>query len=176
MKKIFPLFLIAALAIFFASCKKDNNNNGGGGDYYVKAKFDGQLKEFSSSPATVVKSKLAEGMYAMIIGGVSTNEQFNIALWSDKDDFQAGKTFALEAPEVSSYNTLAYVSPIGSAAPENMWTSIYQYGVVTETLSVTITEATSSYIKGTFSGIIYQNNESTPNSKQITEGVFSAKF
>jgi hypothetical protein len=111
-----------------------------------------------------------------VINGNSSNEQFNIALWSDKDDFQAGKTFSFEAPEVSSYNALAYTAPIGSADPQNMWVTSYMWGVVPETMTVTITEATSTYIKGTFSGTIYQDIETSVNSKAITEGSFSAKF
>ena len=174
MKKIFPVILFACFALFLSSCKKDSSNNNGS-DYFIRTKFNGEQKEFKVN-VVAVKGALASNVFSLVINGNNSNEQFNISLWSDKDDFQAGKTFSFEAPEVSSYNALAYTAPIGSADPQNMWVTSYMWGVVPETMTVTITEATSTYIKGTFSGTIYQDIETSVNSKAITEGSFSAKF
>jgi hypothetical protein len=174
MKRTIPVILLAVSTLFFASCKKDSSNNNGS-DYYIRAKLNGEQKEFKVNVAAV-KGALASNVYTLVINGNSSNEQFNIALWSDKDDFQAGKTFSIDAPAVGSYNTLAYVTPIGSADPSYMWVTTYAWDVVPETMTVTITEATSTYIKGTFSGTIYQDIETSVNSKAITEGSFSAKF
>ena len=68
------------------------------------------------------------------------------------------------------------MGPSGSSDPRSQWVSAYDYGTVPETFQCTITDATATYIKGTFSGVIYQNNSSDVVSKTITEGQFYAKY
>jgi hypothetical protein len=173
MKKCCILFLFAAVAIAFTSCKKSSTSNNSGA-YYFKAKFDGTSKSFNTT-VIASKSNLGNGTYNLTIVGVTTTEESALTLWSDKDDFTAGKTFTIDALGGTTYNELAFAAPIGSSDPTSQWTSTYDYGTVPEGLQCTITEATSTYIKGTFSSVIYQNN-TTVASKTVTEGQFYAKF
>jgi hypothetical protein len=57
-----------------------------------------------------------------------------------------------------------------------MWSTSYDYGVVTESFSCTITEATSAYVKGTFSGVLYMTTDSAVVTKNVDSGEFYAKF
>jgi|SRR5690242_3848902 hypothetical protein len=174
MRKSLPLFLFACLlALGITSCNKSSSS--GSGNFYMKAQFDGSAKTFNSTVGAI-KSNLGNGDYTLIISGLGTKEQLSLSLWSDKDDFTAGKTFTLNALGGTTYNILAYVAPLGSSDPMSQWTSIYDYGNVPESFQCTITEATSTYIKGTFSGPIYENNSSAVSSKTVTEGEFYAKY
>ena len=175
MRKHLPLFLFACLISFtFMSCKKSSSSDNSG-SYYMKAKVDGSAKSFNKTVAAI-KANLGNGSYSLIITGLGSTDQMALMLWSDKDDFNAGKTFTLEALGGTTYNELTYAAPLGSSDPMSQWVSTYDYGTVPETFQCTITEATSTYIKGTFSGVIYQNNSSDVVSKTITEGQFYAKY
>jgi hypothetical protein len=175
MRKNFLLFLFASLiALTFTSCKKSSTSNNSG-SYYFNVKFDGTSKSFNTTVAAF-KSNLGNGTYSLVITGVTPTEELGLSLWSDKDDFTAGKTFALDALGGTTYNEMAYVAPLGSSDPSSQWVSTYDYGTVPESFQCTITEATSTYIKGTVSGVIYQNNNATVASKTVTEGQFYAKF
>jgi hypothetical protein len=175
MRKHLPLFVFACLVSFtFMSCKKSSSSNNSG-SYYMKAKVDGSAKSFNKSVAAL-KGNLGNGYYSLIITGLGSTDQMGLMLWSDKDDFTAGKTFTLEALGGTTYNELTFVAPLGSSAPTSQWVSTYDYGTVPETFQCTITEATSTYIKGSFSGVIYQNNSSEVASKTITEGQFYARY
>ncbi len=48
--------------------------------------------------------------------------------------------------------------------------------VLSESFSCTITEATSTYVKGTFSGVLYMATDSAVVSKTVDGGEFYAKF
>lgn len=174
MKKHFSLFLFAfMIAATFTSCKKSSTSENSG-DYHLNANIDGKAKSFNTT-AMALKSDLGNGIYSLVITGMTSNEQLALSLWSDKDDFTAGKTFSLNALGGTTYNILAYAAPLGSSDPMSQWTSTYDNGIVPESFQCTITEATSTYIKGTFSGVIYQNN-AVVASKTVTEGQFYAKF
>ena len=174
MRKQLPLFLLVCMiGLTFTSCKKSSSSSNS--SYYMKAKFDGSSKSFNKTVAAI-KANLGNGSYSLIITGLSSTDQMALMLWSDKDDFNAGKTFTLEALGGTTYNERTYAAPLGSSDPMSQWVSTYDYGTVPETFQCTITEATATYIKGTFSGVIYQNNNSDVASKTITEGQFYAKY
>jgi hypothetical protein len=175
MRKHLSLFVFACVITFtFTSCKKSSSSDSSG-SYYMKASFDGSAKTFNKTVAAL-KGNLGNGYYSLIITGLGSAEQLSLTLWSDKDDFTAGKTFTLAALGGTTDNILAYIAPLGSSDPVSQWTSVYEYGSVSESFQCTITEATSAYIKGTFSGVIYQNNSSEVASKTVTEGQFYAKY
>ncbi len=175
MRKQLPLFLFACVIAFtFTSCKKSSSSDNSG-SYYMKAKVDGSAKSFNTT-VTALKGNLGNGMYSLIISGFGSNDQLSLSLWSDKDDFTAGKTFTSDALGGTTYNVLGYAAPLGSSDPTSIWASVYDYGNVSKSFQCTITEATSAYVKGTFSGVIYQNNSSAVASKTVAEGQFYAKY
>ena len=159
MKNIFPVFLNVALILFFASCKKDGELD----NYYIKASFNGELKNFAGP--SVQKTNSGDTSYSM---NISSFEGFTITLLSEKDDFQAGKTFGVG----HAIMELTGGGFVGN--PYDMWSS--SYPGVSETLSITITKATSTYVKGTFSGILYYQNSNPPESQHVSEGSFTARY
>ena len=175
MKKYLPFILFACVITFtFTSCKKSSSTDTPG-SYYMKANFDGSVKTFNNTVAAI-KAELGNGYYSLIITGIGSTEQLSLMLWSDKDDYTAGKTFTVEALGGTTYNFLAYAAPLGNSDPMSQWTTIYDYASVTQSFQCTITEATSAYIKGTFSSVIYQDNSSKVVSKTVTGGEFYAKY
>jgi hypothetical protein len=175
MRSIMKLLFVFALTGLVISCKKSSSPDT---NYYLKANFDGNAKTFNTS-VIAAKSNLGTGIYNLSIVGLNgTTEEGALELWSDKDDFTAGKTFTLKVTVGGSEteNVFAYTAPLGSSDPSNIWTTTFDLGVVDETFTCTITEATSTYIKGTFSTVIYENIESPVTSKKVTEGQFYAKY
>src|SRR6478736_5393515 len=121
MKKIsWTLFLLSAIMVSM-SCKKSNDAESSD-NYYFKAKFDGSSKEFNTT-VVATKSNLGAGIYSLVITGMTGTEQSALSLWSDKDDFTAGKTFTINALNGTTYNLLAFVTPLGSSTPSSQWTS-----------------------------------------------------
>jgi hypothetical protein len=168
--KNFLVLITFVFAMAIVSCKKSSNSTG----YSFSADFDGKPKSFNTS-VIAIKSKLADSIYSLNIAGITSAEQSGLLLWSNQDDFVAGKTFAVSALNGTTENELTYVSPMGSSDPTSQWTTTYDLGVQPEDLHCTITEITSTYVKGTFSGTIYENSN-TVTSKVVTNGQFYAKF
>lgn len=108
--------------------------------------------------------------------GATAGDEAAIQLWSDQDNFTAGSTYSVSALNGTTENSLSFVSPLGSSAPSSIWNSSYNYGVQTETFSCTITEATSTYVKGTFNGVLYMQTDSAVVMKSVSGGEFYAKF
>ena len=183
MKNILYLTLIISFASFLSSCSKSSGSDSG---YYLKASFDGTAKSFNSVPVIAVKSWDGTGNYNLYITGfsnlptsgipTSNTEEASLTLWSDKDDFIAGKTFTSVEVNGVPVNNFVYVSVGTNPIPGNSWTSTYDFSSVKESFSCTITEVTSTYIKGSFSTTIYQGVESPIVSKNVTNGEFYAKI
>ena len=175
MKRLIPIFSIALIAVFlFASCKKDSSSSNGSSSY-IKAKLNGEQKEFTTG-VSATRSGLGMGLWTMIVGGASGTESFTINLWSDGDNFGTGTSFEAEATAASTYNSLGFVSPLGTSDPANIWATISTGTAATPELHVTITEANDKFIKGTFSGKIYQLVDNGASSMDVTEGEFYVKY
>jgi hypothetical protein len=172
MKSIFKIIVLFAFTTFIFSCKKSTSSTSG---YYFKANFNGSPKAFNTT-VLATKSDMGNGTFSLSIAAATTSEEAGLVLWSDQDNFTAGTTYPLLALNGQTYNSLSYISPLGSSSPSSFWNSTYDYGSVTESFTCTITEATSTYIKGTFSGILYLNTDSALVSKTVDAGEFYAKF
>jgi hypothetical protein len=172
MKSTTRTLVFFLLTVFIVSCKKSSNNSSG---YYFKASFDGTTKNLNTS-VVAAKSNLGSGIYNLTIVGTTSSEEAGVTLWSDQDNFTAGTTYNIDALNGTTNNSLSYTSPLGSSNASSIWNSTYSYGTVNQSFTCTITEATSSYVKGTFSGVIYMNTDSTVVSKSVTLGEFNAKF
>jgi len=171
-KLITPLLAICAI-IASVSCKKEGTKTPTNSS--VSIKLDGKKKSFGQD-IHAIKANLSENLYSLVISAASGSESLNIALWSDKDDFVAGKTFVIASPSATYFNTLTYASPNNTADPFAMWNSVYQFGNVEQVFECTITESTEQSVRGTFSGIIYQNSNIAVNSKSVTDGAFFVSY
>jgi hypothetical protein len=172
MKSILKIIALFALTIFIFSCKKSSSNSS---SYYFKGNYNGSAKTFNTS-VLASKSNLGNGTYSLTIVGATSSEESGLVLWSDQDNFTAGTTYPISALDGQTNNSLSYVSPLGSSAASSLWNTTYDYGNVSESFSCTITEATSTYVKGTFSGVLYMATDSAVVSKTVDGGEFYAKF
>src|SRR4051812_29173065 len=94
-KRIFSiLFVFSIFVVTITSCNKDNGTPSG--TYQFTADLDGTSKVFSvlSSAAETTPS----GLFSLTLIGVGATESISLILWSDKDDFVAGKTFTIQGP------------------------------------------------------------------------------
>jgi len=172
MKSVVKIIALFALTALIFSCKKSSSSTSG---YYFKGNFNGSPKTFNTT-VLATKSNMGNGTYSLTIVGATTMEESGLVLWSDHDNFTAGTTYPLSALDGQTYNSLSYVSPLGSSAPSSLWNTTYDYGNAPESFSCTITEATSTYVKGTFSGVLYMATDSAVVSKTVDGGEFYAKF
>ena len=172
MKSIFKIIVLFTITLLTFSCKKSSSSSSG---YYFKGSFDGSEKTFNTT-VLASKNNLGNGTYSLTIVGATTAEESGLVLWSDQDNFTAGTTYPLSALDGQTYNSLSYVSPLGSSAASSLWNTTYDYGNAPESFSCTITEATSTYVKGTFSGVLYMATDSAVVTKTVTGGEFYAKY
>ena len=181
-KQILQLLFIFFFIYHLSSCSKNSDSGSG---YYLKASFDGAAKTFNSN-VTAQYGQDYTGHYSLYISGinkvsasgmpVSNSEQATLGLWSDKQDFTVGKTFTtVEQNGTTPANNFVWVS-VFSGIPGDIWASTCSSPLVQETLNGTITELTTSYVKGSFSTVIYQGVDSPIVSKTVTSGEFYAKF
>ena len=172
MKTTLKLIVLFIFSAFIFSCKKSSSTTSG---YYFNGSYNGSSKTFNTT-VIAAKSNLGSGVYNLTIVGTNKNEESAITLWSNQDNFTAGTTYNISALNGTTNNSLSYVSPIGSAAPSSTWNTTYDLGSVDQSFTCTITEATSTYIKGTFSGVLYMNTDSAVVSQTVTTGQFYAKY
>jgi hypothetical protein len=172
MKLSLRIFVLSAFTVFIFSCKKSSSSTSG---YYFKGNYNGTAKTFNTT-VIAAKSNLGVGMYNLTIVGTTKSEESGLTLWSDQDNFIAGSTYSVSALNGTTSNSLSYVSPLGSSSPSSIWNTTYDFGNVNQSFTCTITEATSTYIKGTFSGVIYMATDSAVVSQNVTGGEFYAKF
>jgi hypothetical protein len=172
MKSTLKLFALLAFALLVFSCKKSSSTSS---SYYFKGTFNGKAKTFNTT-AIASKSNLGNGTYSLSIVGANSAEESAIALWSDQDNFTAGSTYSVSALGGTTSNTLSFIAPLGSSAPSSIWNTTYMYGNVTESFTCNITEATSTYVKGTFSGVLYMNTDSAVVSQTVQDGQFYVKY
>src|SRR5687768_15298605 len=110
--------------------------------------------------------------FSLAVTGSNATENNTISLWSENDDFAAGKVYGIEALGGSTNNTYVYASDAGNSDPSTVWGSAYAYDVVPEKFECKLTEVTSTYVKGTFSADIYKNESGTPQKSVVTDGEF----
>ena len=172
LKAIRVIALSFVLSLSMLACKKSSDSPSS--SYNLTAKFDGQSKSFNTQ-VLAIKTQMGEG-YNLIISALNgTKESFSIDLWSDMDGFHNGDVFYHEAVVNDTENLFGWASDMLNSNETTVWSSFPMYLTATSNIKVTITEITNEYVKGTFSGTIYQNVESSP-SKSITDGQFMAKF
>ena len=162
-----------AITTLFVSCKKEDSNEPSG-DYYFKAKYDGTEKSFSTV-SFATKNNYGIG-FSLAITGSNATENNTVSLWSENDDFTAGKVYGIEALGGSTYNNYGYASDAGNTDPSTVWGSTYVHDAVPEKFECKLTEVTSTYVKGTFSADIYKNESGTPQKIVVTDGEFYVKF
>ena len=161
---------MSIFAFAIIACNKNNDTSNPG--YQFQADLDGTTQTFSvlSSAAETTPA----GLFSLTLIGVGATESISLQLWSDKDDFVAGKTFTIQGPNGTT-NVMAY-GPNGSTDSTQSYFSYFKYGFVPQELDCKITERTTAYIKGTFSGKLYKNQTGVPQKIEVTNGSFFARF
>ncbi|MES1223212.1 MAG: hypothetical protein ABUT20_47400 [Bacteroidota bacterium] len=163
--------LFSLLLITFAGCKK-SAETAVAGDSYMRYKLNGTKKDYNFCSATFLSA--VNGIYSTGIAGANSNDpsnDFSITLFS-KTPLSQGATFtaALVPATYFTQGQLAYVQ--SSKGYTSAGTVINPAAKV----SVIITELSSTYVKGTFSGTLYSDADNyTTVVYTVTEGEFNAK-
>jgi hypothetical protein len=166
--KLIILSLIATLS--FTACKKDSTTpKPTSSSYSMKLTLNGSPVSYSICLAADIT---ASGVKQFnILGSNPTgNDSFAVAVIDDITTLKAGQTFTGET---------SYTEPnglnISYFAADN---SIYDTVLSDQTSTLTITEVTSTEIKGTFSGKLYAFDDTAGTSLKytITNGTFTAEL
>lgn len=153
--------MILFAAVFaFVSCNKDDDNPiaaiTGGSDYYVNAKVDGNNysnSSFFAPMATVAANTLI--IQSSTDGGSSIQIQIQ--------NFNGAGTYNVGGDITRGYVNYMTISPVMT------------YTSVRGTGSVIVEESTDGFVKGTFSAVAPENEETPSTQVTITEGSFKAK-
>ena len=153
MKSIKTLFGILFLTLVMISCSKNDDGGGGSGDGSMTAKVDGA----SFTADLAVQATLSGGVLAF--GGTGSNGQITIAIpgYSSPGTFNIGTTAA----------TATYATTSGTITG-------YTASMVIGSGSITISELSGGYVKGSFSFTAFSSGGAT--SKTITDGQFNIKL
>ena len=180
--RLFPYFLLTGILMVAYSCKKDNDGTGSGTGYYMRFKINGTQVAYKGQ---------VEGTFDKV-----TSLQHNTSLAGLKDALVAAKnnmTLLLATENgtqtgltYTNYTTgtkkkkkaklvnLVYIDESGKNYLSWMEEFAPALPAGTETkATIKITEATTDYIKGIFSGVLYNENYSTK--LNITDGEFYAR-
>lgn len=153
--------ILFATVFAFVSCNKDDDNNAwvpaSSGDYYMKSKVDGS--DYNNSAFFAPTATLNAGVL-MIQSSTDGGNSIQIQI----------PNFDGEDIYISGDNNLAngYINYM-TLSPLRTYTSVRGSG------TVEVTEVTETYIKGTFSAVAPENQETPTASVTITEGEFKVK-
>ncbi len=158
-KKIVTQVLVFSFFIGLSvSCQNDDNETEGG--YYVRFKANGQQVEFTVQGATIAAFAQAGNTYNAVFTGYDSSSNVGLQVYDNKEITMA---------TYSGY-TLSGSSFIGALIhyKDNLGT-LYSQDALNPTTSITISEITSSAVKGTFSGILKASGKPDLS---ITQGEF----
>ncbi|HEY5370850.1 MAG TPA: hypothetical protein VIJ75_17830 [Hanamia sp.] len=161
------MMALAILSSFLSSCKKDSAASTG---YYVKANVNGteiNYTGFTSAMFLTIPSGQPTPFSVLNIEGMNTQDATTDVLALGITDFSAitTKTYTDVAVGYTFQGTISYYD-----ASNNQYNSVM---ALTPAVKITITEITSSYVAGTFSGTAA--TISTGKTAVITNGSFKVK-
>jgi hypothetical protein len=182
---------LALLLFTFSMCKKTNSNGGGSGNsggYYLKFNLNGTAVDYESSAAAELNKLNSDGLYSAVLEAYkdftigSTTNEITITLFSAnpittttyEDPHKADETNGSQVPQAEVFwedSTATGYLTAGALADSNG--NIPIAGMVANA-QVTITELTSTDLKGTFSGTLYNSTNFTVV-EAITNGEFYLK-
>jgi hypothetical protein len=157
MKKSLLLLMIAA--VYCCSCTKDGID---ASSYYIKAKFNGEEKKFSNSPAASEYSGDITAGFSMSAKNNSANTSFSLNIIHP---------FGVKLTEG------VYKEVSGGYIPDGGYviadTIFYASGFeqTSSTVQIIISNLTGTTVSGTFSGTFY-NTANVNDSISITNGSF----
>ncbi|HET6252445.1 MAG TPA: hypothetical protein VFE32_00155 [Puia sp.] len=190
--RLASLAALSLLAITLSHCKKSNSsgngNNGNGSGYYFKFKLNGASVEYDSEPVAELSPTNSEGLYsAALIAYQNVNagskNAITILAYSSNtiaanvpynDPSKATEANGAPVPQstVFWYDSTG-VSYLTAGEFADASGNIPIAGMVANS-KLTITDLTSTYLKGTFSGTVY-NAGNLSASITITDGEFYLK-
>ena len=157
LKPILALFIILG---FYACSSSSSDDDGNTSDFYIKAKINGQLIEVNDFPQ------------ALLQGGPTT---FALNLYARNSLQNVYPFFACDIDNISTVSIGNY-----SSATHTMLFQFHnsnQVGFIDADINnikdftLQITEVTSTYVKGTFQGILWEETQLT-ETISVTDGAF----
>ena len=181
-------FFLSALClsvVFIDSCKKSSNGGNGNSPadkYYVKFKVDGTLKTYSGDAEGNFNVESSVGNYVSTIYGVdkifvADTSALDIGI-SNTANLAANITYTNYATTTGgqlkpTLVILSYYDESGNFFAA--WPDDYSaFGVISDA-KIIITSATSTSLKGNFSGTVYKEIDGTSPKHIISEGEFYVK-
>ena len=180
----FSLFflLLTGIMLIAYSCKKDNDSTGDGSGYYMRFKINGTQVEYKGQVESNFNKVLSLQHNSSVAGLkealVAGKNNMTLLLATD-DDTQTGLSYTSYTTGASGMQKarlawLGYFDESGTSYLSSMEELAAGLPSGTETNAVIkVTEAASGYIKGTFSGVVY--NADYSKKLNVTEGEFYAR-
>jgi hypothetical protein len=180
------LYLAAVLSIFFFNCKKSSSGpgNGSGSGYYMRCKLNGASVEYNSQAFAGISHLTSDNLYTCVMGAykdvnAGAKNAFTITIFSanpiaagvgynDPLKAQGGSGNTIPQTTIFWYDATGAGYLTAGALSDNTGSTPIS-GVVANA-QLTITELTSTYLKGTFSGTAYRSDFAS--SEAITDGEF----
>jgi hypothetical protein len=189
--RLVSLTILTLAGLTLAQCKKSGGVNGGSGNgsgYYMKFNLNGKAVAYTSEPIAELNKINSDGLYSAVLlayqdVNAGTKNEVTITVFSSTaiaanvaydDPQKATETNGSQVPESTvfwedSTGTGYLTAGEFSDANGNML-----IGGLVANARLTITELTSSYLKGTFSGTVY-NSGDLSTYDAITDGQFYLK-
>jgi hypothetical protein len=187
--RLASLTALTLIAITLSNCKKSggsgNNGGGNGSGYYMKFNLSGKAVEYDSEPIAELNKLNSDGLYSAVLlayqnVNAGLKDAVTITLFSSTtisanvtydDPKKATETNGSQVPATTvfwsdSAGTGYLTAGEFSDANGNMIIS-----GMTANAKLTITELTNTYLKGTFSGTVYNSGDLSV-SDAITDGEF----
>jgi len=169
--KNYILFSILLLPVFI-SCKKDSTNNNSSNT--ISVSIDGTVTTFNTEAKAIRES--VTGGYGITIQGYKKDpaaSQTNLSFSVVSPDAITAKTYI----ENTSGNPLVAMTYFVDATVLGIATTASNYGSTTHPVTITITDISSSTVKGMFSGeLSYTDLAGNPAKNLLSNGTFNVNF
>jgi hypothetical protein len=182
LSRLFLYILLPGIMIMAYSCKKDNDGTGSGTGYYMRFKINGTQVAYKGQvegtfdKATALQHNTSLAGLKEALAATKNNMTLLVAT---ENETQTGIDYTSYTPGASGMQkaklvNLVYIDENGKNYLSWMEEFAPTLPPGTETkATIKITEATTEYIKGNFSGVLY--NVTYTEKLNITDGEFYAR-
>jgi hypothetical protein len=158
-KQVIYVFLaVAVFAFLSGGCKKDDD--AGSGTYYMKFKVDGNRVEFNLQTAMVAAFAQSGTQYNAVISGSDGKRNVGLQVFDNKV-ISAGKYSGYTISNMAVVGTLMHYEDLNGTA--------YTQGSTNQDVEVTISEISSTTVKGNFKGTLKSTGKANI---LVTDGEF----
>lgn len=161
------LFIFSISSLTFAGCSKDDDDpeEGLAGNYFIEFEADGNEFRFSDQETVFSHAVFEDDEHVLVIGGIEDSLSLSLAIYDDEPVNEGMYNNTYMNDEDDLRKVVLVITRFANS-------EYMSFASVDNDITVSITDLTQSYVKGTFSGTV-THLQLEDSEVSITNGSFT---